>query len=284
MRGFSLVPVRFLILTLIAIFLFSMPVNTRALPSQQQAVTASVGDELNQGVAAYKAAHYDEAIAHFREAHELAPDNQMAKIYLATALAQNVAPGLDTPDNLKTAQQAIEVLQQVLAVQPHDINSLKQVATIYYSIKNLDEARDWQLKVLHEDPADPEAAYTIGVIAWTKAHQNVLKILTPAGIEDDGEGNSHAPVNLLSSIREENADVVEEGLRYLQQAIANRPGYDDAMVYMNLVYRCKADVDFDKPTARVEDVAIAREWANKAMATRKANEEERTRHLVSVPQ
>jgi len=52
----------------------------------------------------------------------------MAKSYLATALAQNVVPGLNTEENMKTAQQAISIFQEVLAKDPSDINSLKQVA------------------------------------------------------------------------------------------------------------------------------------------------------------
>ena len=61
----------------------------------------------------------------------------MAKSYLATALAQNVVPGLDTPDNLKTAQQAISMFQEVLTKDPNDVNSLKQIAGIYFSIKKV---------------------------------------------------------------------------------------------------------------------------------------------------
>ena len=49
--------------------------------------------------------------------------------------------------------------------------------------------KDWQKKVLAVDPKDPEAAYTIGVIDWTKAHQNKLKALQAAGLNDDGKGN-----------------------------------------------------------------------------------------------
>jgi len=52
-------------------------------------------DQLNKGVDAYKAARYEEAIGHFQKATELDPSLPMAKSYLATALAQNVVPGLD---------------------------------------------------------------------------------------------------------------------------------------------------------------------------------------------
>jgi len=60
-------------------------------------------DQLNKGVESYKSAHYEEAIGHFQKATELDPTLPMAKSYLATALAQNVVPGLETPENLKNA-------------------------------------------------------------------------------------------------------------------------------------------------------------------------------------
>ena len=138
-------------------------------------------DQLNKGVEAYKGAHYEEAIGHFQKATQLDPSLPMAKSYLATALAQNVVPGLDTPDNLKTAQQAIDIFQEVLAKDPHDVNSMKQIAGIYFSIKKLDDAKAWQKKVLAEDPKDPEAAYTVGVIDWTQAHENALTALAAGG-------------------------------------------------------------------------------------------------------
>jgi tetratricopeptide (TPR) repeat protein len=232
-------------------------------------------DQLNKGVDAYKSGKYEEAIGHFQKATELDPTLPMAKSYLATALSQNIVPGLDTPENLKTAEQAISIFQEVLAKDPSDVNSLKQIAGIYFNIKKLDDARTWQKKVLAVDPKDPEAAYTIGVIDWTEAHENVLKALVPAGLNDDGEGNVKAPKKVMDTVKEQNASLIEEALQYLNQAVANRPNYDDAMAYLNLVYRRKADVDFGSASAVKEDLAQAEEWRTKAMGTRKANEEKK---------
>jgi tetratricopeptide (TPR) repeat protein len=229
-------------------------------------------DQLNKGVEAYKSAHYEEAIGHFQKATELDPSLPMAKSYLATALAQNVVPGLDTPENLKNAQQAISIFQEVLAKEPNDVNSLKNIASINFSIKKFDEAKDFQKKVLAADPKDPEAAYTIGVIDWTLAHENALKQLVPAGTNDDGEGNLKAPKKVMETIKQQNAALVDEGLQYLNQAMANRANYDEAMSYINLMYRRKADVDYGNPEAVKADVAAAKEWSSKAMGTRKANE------------
>jgi tetratricopeptide (TPR) repeat protein len=230
-------------------------------------------DQLNEGVKAYKAAHYDEAVARFQKAAELDPGLLMAKKYLGVAVAQTVIPGLDTPENLMAAQRAIDALQQVLAEDSHDVNAMKQIAGIFFSVKNLDDAKAWQKKVLDVDPKDPEAAYTIGVIDWTMAHQNALKALIQAGIQDDGEGNIKAPAEALEVIRVQNAALVEEALEYLHQAVENRPDYGNAMAYLNLVYRRKADVDWGNEAARKDDVAQAMAWMRKSMAAHKANEE-----------
>jgi tetratricopeptide (TPR) repeat protein len=232
-------------------------------------------DQLNKGVDAYKAARYEEAIGHFQRATELDPSLPMAKSYLATALAQNVVPGLTTPDNLKNAQQAISIFQEVLDKEPNDVNSLKQIAGIYFSIKKFDEAKEYQKKVLAVDAKDPEAAYTVGVIDWTLAHENTLKALSSANMNDDGEGNTKAPKKVLEQIKEENQPLVDEGLQYLNQALANRANYDEAMSYLNLIYRRKADVDYSDPSTVKADVAAAKDWSSKAMGTRKANEEKK---------
>ncbi len=234
-------------------------------------------DQLNKGVEAYKSARYEEAIGHFQKATELDPSLPMAKTYLATALAQNVVPGLDTPENTKTANEAISIFQEVLAKDPTDVNSMKQIAGIYFSIKKLDDAKAWQKKVLAVDPKDPEAAYTVGVIDWTEAHENVLKTLVPAGITDDGEGNAKAPKKVMEPLKDMNSQLVEEGLQYLTQAEQNRANYDDAMVYLNLIYRRKADLDYGNEAARKDDIAHAEEWRAKAMGTRKENEEKKNK-------
>ncbi len=234
-------------------------------------------DQLNKGVDAYKSGKYEEAIGHFQRATELDPSLPMAKSYLATALSQNIVPGLSTPENLKTAQQAISIFQEVLAKNPTDVNSMKQIAGIYFNVKNLEEAKDWQKKVLAVDPKDPEAAYTVGVVDWTEAHENKLKALQAVGMDDDGKGNVKAPKKVMDDLKVQNGPLVEEGLQYLNQAVDNRPNYDDAMQYLNLMYRNKADADFGDSAAVTADLAAAEDWTHKAMGTRKANEEKKNK-------
>ncbi|HEY1577786.1 MAG TPA: hypothetical protein VGF82_12025 [Terracidiphilus sp.] len=226
-------------------------------------------DEVIKGVDSYKGARYAEAISHFERAIRLAPCMTMARAYLATAEAQSVIPALDTPDNLKMADQAIANFRLVLEQNPHDVNSLKQIAGIHFNTTRLGDAREWEKKVLAEDPRDAEAAYTIGVIDWTEAHANALKALSAINLMDDGEGNVQAPPDVHALLQQQNSALIEEGLNYLTQAIENRPGYSDAMAYLNLTYRRKADIDYANPILRDEDVAKAKDWARKSMLSRK---------------
>src|SRR6478609_11136331 len=65
-------------------------------------------DQLNKGVQSFRGSNYEEAIEHFKNAVNLDSDLKVAKMYLATAYAQQYVPGVDTPENLRNAQLAID--------------------------------------------------------------------------------------------------------------------------------------------------------------------------------
>jgi len=76
-------------------------------------------------------------------------------------------------------------------------------------------------------------------------------------------------------LAEQNGPIVDEGIKELQQAVNLRPGYDDAMSYLSLLYRRKADLDCGDEAAHKQDMAMFDQWRDKTMATRKANEEKK---------
>lgn len=232
-------------------------------------------DQLNKGVQAYKSARYEEAIDHFEKAVNDDPTLPMARSYLATAYAQQVVPDLTTPENLKTANLAIQNFQKVLAQKPGDLNSMKGIASIYFNIDQYDKAKEWQMKVLQADPQDAEAAYTIGSIDWRLAYRNAVKALKEVGMQDDGQGNPKMPKKTCQALQQENTNLVNQGIDYLKKAIEIRPSYDDAMTYLQLTYRRKADLECGDDAARKADMALVDQWLQKAMNTRKANEEKK---------
>src|ERR1700736_744879 len=95
-------------------------------------------DQLNKGVASYKNARYEEAIEHFQQAVSLDPALSVARLYLATAYAQQYIPGVEAEDNMRMGMQAIEQYKKVLEGNPgkeQKINSNKGIAYIYLNMK-----------------------------------------------------------------------------------------------------------------------------------------------------
>ena len=229
-------------------------------------------DQLVKGVQAFKAGHYEEAVNHFQNSIALDPNYESAKLYLATAYSYQVVPNLDTPENMATAKKAMDGFNEVLAKNPNDLDALKQIASIQRNIKHFDEAKATEQKIISLDPKDAEANYTIGVIDWTQAYKNAVQILGEQGLQDDGNGNVKMNKATCAKIKETNTPLVTEAQQYLERAIQINPTYSEAMDYLQLNYRRKADLECPNDAARKDDLAQADQWVQKSMGARKANE------------
>ena len=99
------------------------------------------GEEMNLGIQAYKAARFDEAITHFRNAVSIRPQHENAHLYLATAYAQQYIPGVESVENLEFGNVAIAEYQKVLEINPKSYNSLKGSAFLYLQMKKFADAK-----------------------------------------------------------------------------------------------------------------------------------------------
>lgn len=230
-------------------------------------------DQLNKGVESFKTGNYDQAISHFQQATKLDPKLPMARLYLATAYAHQVVPNLKTPDNMKNADLAIQMFESVLKEDPKNVNAVKGIASLYFNTEQLDKAKEYQKKVLALDPNDADAHYTIGVIDWTLAYKNAIPARQSVGLKDNGDPIKDKKV--CAALAEKNGPLIEEGMQSLQKAVQIRPTDDNAMAYINLMYRRKADIECGDDAARKADLASANEWVQKAMEARKANQLEK---------
>ncbi len=77
-------------------------------------------------------------------------------------------------------------------------------------------------------------------------------------------------------LRDTMKDKIDEGVQVLEKALQLRSDYDDAMAYLNLVYRRRADIQCDDPEARAADLKLADEWVDKTMETKKRKLEKPT--------
>lgn len=223
-------------------------------------------DQLNKGVHAYRSAQFQQAIGFFRTAIELDPTLLNAKLYLATAFASQYIPGGESEENIKIAKTAIKEFGEVLKDDPQNVNSLFGIASIYYNMKMFEEAKEYQRKVIQVEPNNPEPYYWIGVIDWAISYpdnqsmRNDLKLLDAA---------KPLPRRERQELAEKNSGVVEEGIESLEKAIDLRPNYSDAMAYLNLLYRQRADLQ-EETAAREEDIKLADSWMQKSLELKRA--------------
>jgi hypothetical protein len=63
-------------------------------------------------------------------------------------------------------------------------------------------------------------------------------------------------------------------MQVLKKAIDLRHDYDDAMAYMNLMYRERADIQCCDPKAQAADLKAADDWVDMTLATKKRKSEQ----------
>jgi len=103
-------------------------------------------NELNETARAYKAGRFEEAEQHAKRALYLDPSNPTAPIFIARVIHQQYKPGVDSPDNVQRARDAIDAYQRVLAQNPKNDEAFKAISVLYSAIKDDQSLRAWITK------------------------------------------------------------------------------------------------------------------------------------------
>jgi tetratricopeptide (TPR) repeat protein len=234
-------------------------------------------DQLNQGVIAYKNGKYNDAVKHFKQAVELDPTSQNAQLYLATSYYIQWVPGAENPDNVKNHDMASSQFNDVLKRDPNNPLALAMMASMAYNAagagtadqraKALEEARQWNLKRIEANPKDDEPYYYLGVIDWAKAYAPIqtarveLKMASP-------EPGPIKDAKVRDELKEKYGAAIDDGIANLRKCLEINKENEDAMSYINLLLRKKADLE-DTPDAAKADIAQAEDYANKAIDTKR---------------
>ena len=255
------------------------------------AVTAGAGcdklrarDKLNKGVNAYKNAQFDQAIEDFKAAKEYDPTLTNAQLYLATAYASQYIPGAPSADNIKNGEQALAEFKNILDNDPSNVSAIDGIGSMLYNMggtpfdpQKLQDSKSYHQKHIALKPDDPEPYYWVGVIDWTLAfHANrdmrADYNKTSKKPVKESPGTDPLPPALVKQFAASQGDTVDDGIASLQKAETLRPDYDDAIAYLNLLYRLKADTETSE-SARNDDLKQADDLMDKvkAIKQKKAN-------------
>jgi tetratricopeptide (TPR) repeat protein len=210
-------------------------------------------DLLNKGVNAFKAGQSDTAIEDFKKAKELDPSLMMAQVYLATAYASLYIPGAPSPENKARGEQAINEFKAILQADPNNLTAIDGIGSLLFQMagtppvneKGFEESKTYHQRHIQIKPDDPEPYYWIGVIDWTLAFRGNGEMrmdYNKNNIKKQVHDDQPLPPAVRSEYAGKYGPLVDEGIADLQKAISLKPDYDDAMAYLGLLYRRKADM------------------------------------------
>ena len=218
---------------------------------------------MEQGKAAFKAGQYAAAIESLKKALAIDPDYTIAELYLGASYAMQVVPDAKTPENQANADNAIAVLKRIPEDDGSYHNAQKLLSLVYRNTGKLDDARTAELAAL-KVAEDAETHYAIGVLDWREATEFARTTLDAESLRDDGAGNAGMSAIACEKIKEHNSPLVDDAIAQLTRAIEMNSKYSDAMGYLNLVYRRKADFDCGDAAARAQDIELANRWQKQA--------------------
>ncbi len=237
-------------------------------------------NELNHGVKAFAAADYAGAAERFEGALDLDPSLIDARSYQAYAYMMQYIPGGESSENQRMAERAIKGFEDVLKENENNQLAVSAMASLYFNMKDFDKAEQWHrrlIKLFEEkaktsedgkiDPLAADSYYTIGVIKWTQSYEPRLQLRADLSMkpEDpgpikDAEKRDELGVELLP--------IIDDGLAALRRALEINPDYADAMAYLNLLKRERADFaesdeDYQQYLVKADD------WVQKTLDTKK---------------
>jgi hypothetical protein len=110
----------------------------------------------------------------------------------------------------------------------------------------------------------------VAVIDWTQSYVPRMEARGKLGLKPDDPLKDK---KVCEDVKSKNEDRVKEGVEMLEKALNLRKDYDDAMAYMNLMYRERADIQCGDADARAADLKLADEMVEKTMEVKKAKAE-----------
>jgi tetratricopeptide (TPR) repeat protein len=143
--------------------------------------------------------------------------------------------------NADRTTDAINFFKERLRSHPNDVEAVRSVATLYSKQGNFAESLNWYEKITLIDARNPESHYTYGVVCYEKIAKD-------------------PPADLA-----ERLSIIDRGKRALQQAVALKKDYFEAMVYLSLLHRQHAPLETD-PAKQQQLVAEADRIRNEAIA------------------
>lgn len=245
-------------------------------------------NQLNEAARAYREGKFVEAEQHAREAAQLDPENKTAPIFIARTIHMQYRPGVQTPENVAKAQQAIDAYQEILKKNPQDEDAYKAIAYLYGAIKEDQKLRDWITSRAANDATEPTKRAEAYVVLASKDWDCSFKIteLPTNKVTTIDPANNKATVSYKKPADAKDFNqaqmCVTQGLAEAENAIKFDPNNESAWSYKtNLLLEASKLAEMDgKPDQKAQyqkeyEAALKRTTELSAAAQKRKEEEAR---------
>jgi len=211
-------------------------------------------NSLNEAAKAYREGRFEEAEQYSRRAQELDPDNKTAPQFIARTIHAQYRPGVQTPENINKARQAIEAYQKLLERNPKDEEAYKAIAYLYGAIKEDDKLKQWIASRATNENVAPERRAEAYVVLASKDWDCSYKITEqPTNKVTTIDATNKATVSYKKPKEQKDFDTaqgcVRRGLEEIENAIKFAPNNESAWSYKaNLLLEASKLADMDGKT------------------------------------
>jgi hypothetical protein len=251
-------------------------------------------NQLNEAARAYREGKFPEAEQHSREAAALDPDNKTAPMFIARTIHAQYRPGVQTPENIAKAQEAINAYQQILANNPKDDEAYKAIAYLYGAIKEDDKLRQWIAARAASDATEPEKRAEAYVVLASKDWDCSFKIteLPTNKTTTIDQSTNKATVSYKKPKDQKEFDqaqlCVKQGLSEAENAIRFDPNSESAWSYKtNLLLEAAKLAEMDGQTEQKaqyqKDYEAALKRTTELSAANQKRKEEEAQKSASPP-
>jgi len=209
------------------------------------------------------------ALAAFKRLGEVSPhDGRATELTLQTWFDTGDYPDLEA-HYLARHRQA-----------PGDLDAVHGLQDVYFKWAKWREALEWSQKAAALRPDDAEAQYGVGTFVWQilSSHGGGAPMAGYSPWPQSTKGDKAAgdttmteapPASAPDDVTPEaRVALADQGIAYLEKALARRPHYPEAMTYLALLWRQKSFAFFIDPIAWQGAVDEADTWQLKAAEAR----------------
>ena len=254
-------------------------------------------NQLNEAARAYREGNFVEAEEHSRRAAELDPNNKTAPMFIARTIHAQYRPGVQAPDNVAKAQEAIQAYQQILDKNPSDDEAYKAIAYLYGAIKDNDKLKQWITARATNEAAEPtkraEAYVVLASKDWECSFQITESPTNKTTTVD--QASNKATVSYKKPQEQKDFDqasmCVKQGLSEAENAIKFDPNNESAWSYKtNLLLEASKLAEMEGQTdtkaqyQKQYEAALKRTTELSAAAEKRKEEEARQQASPPVSQ